>query len=580
MYVKTTDVKSEMVPFSSRVADEQGAVQILFRIIDSGGDTFGPETWNIVLWICFKLTYITKDMLLTSSNNAHEHSAVAEMNETAILIVNGLSSVFARFPEQLSHLPLFSTILSKLFNYFASIDMVSEGVSVALWRNVALVANALCHAQCGRVNDKDLIWRIWNERLKVRNSSEPQQVSPEVFEIFLLAFFPVYEYSRPTLEGAQTAFHSLSIAAQYRFLPSYFSDKDHMAPIQRVVFDTLTKINAPQFTASLIQILVGFILLPLIELPPLIPHSGSTRLCSFEALSRNATKILPEYFDEEHIFQINADSVLVSKSLEALAFAITTKRKNIYQTAYKSLPLWEAATVAAQDILLCLDRYLEQHNIATSRDVFVSVQGLIETIISSDCRHLTRDELDSNAILHINAILIRLCARLPAEVEPPLDIALLALFLGSFSNWDELQTNRHLDSNLPVCGTVEPLKKCQRTKLAFVCFDSLVGFTSGKLDLFSPNIVGSSKMKTLALPYMQKRCEVAIRSFTLNQPLFGQRPLPKYVLESNKNLTLDSKRKHCIEVFKLLPSLGKTFEVLKLSRMHAVFCHRLGRPLT
>ena len=99
------------VATDQRVELRNSAIQTLMRIISAYGDSLSPEAWSIcVKSIIFQLLSSVEDEIRAVSQVARKEGAQGEWNDTAVVVVQGVSGLFATYLGILSAHQAFADI--------------------------------------------------------------------------------------------------------------------------------------------------------------------------------------------------------------------------------------------------------------------------------------------------------------------------------------------------------------------------------------------------------------------------------------------------------------------------------------
>ena len=518
-----------------------GALHTLFRIFDASGDQLTASAWRV----CFSVVFA--QMLSANQREFDEATPTEtteskkltwmEWNETTVLLVDGLSKVFAQFLHTIQAIEDFSEIWSRLLDSFKGL----------LDRQVLSVSNGVFLGMTRLLTEFDDIeklgmtsfykaWYVWQDSNPGSHTSIPSGKTSN--QDALTAYVDCLRQllrlvgRNLALEQGKRTIKELHLAIISSDTAAYHGDVDRMTPVQRYVMESLTAIppSTPGVTAELINITARLVTLAF-ESNGQGRRQGST----FIALSKSAMDLL-QSFIVDHVDAASDEApVLLSSALQALSVPLRLKYQ--WQSQGKPPPTWQKATITAVSILqtfvpaIQTSSHIDRSYIGFFEEAVKISDGIITAnfppLSSLSISNVQEDQdFDIDAVSTVRVLLTATLGTylLPDAVRRSYT---KSIFDGSIIHEphpDDLPgpgqepleglRSKHI-------GRVHDLPTSPRSKLGYLLLDELFDLVA--VHDGSPERI---RLAQAAAPYLVLRVGITLKAYVLDQPLRGRMPQP------------------------------------------------------
>lgn len=487
---------------------------------------------------------------MTDSSN----QLLEDWNETATILVEGLTKVFAQFLQIIRINEDFPEMWSGLLDYLKSLlERQALRVSKAVFSGMTRMLTEIEDVEKVGTTSLYRAWHLWQD------SNPGTHTNPLAGENSnqdaLLAYLDcLHQLLRLVgrnlaLEQARKVIKELESTVVSSNIAAYSGDIDRMTPVQKYVIDSLKTIpsDIPGVIPELIDITARLVTLA-------FQGENQDRKISptYIALSKSAMDLLLSYIID-HVDPAGVESpIMLSRALRALSVPLHLKYQ--WQLEGKPPSTWEKATTTALAILQAFVL-----TIKTSTNVDSSYTGFFEEavnisdgIIAADFSSLSSlnlsrikkdQDFDIKAFSTVRSLLT---AALGSHLIPDATRRKYtkSIFKGSIIHEphpDDLPGPGHepLEGlRSKHIGRVQDLPPSPRSNLGYLLLDELFDIVT--VHDRSPDRI---RLAQAAAPYLVLRVGVTLKAYVLDQPLRGRMPQPSsqkkemlYILRKFVNL--------------------------------------------
>lgn len=523
------------VTTDQRLELRNSAVQTLLRIIHAYGNNLSAEAWSVCIRaVIFRLLSSTEGRLRVASEKSTAKTTSNEWNETAVVIVNGVSELLANYLDVLVPHPVFSSLWKELLEHFATmLDFKALDVSTAVFSSLG----GILSKNNGRTRwnfDKNAVkiaWDLWARGVPASLPVEqPIKTNPKergstrsddnqkCLVSWVNAFLEIERLMRDdmTLDNIQQAIRLLREAVLCASPGGFANDIEYMTALQGRVLEVFKVIRTDIHGAApaVIVQLADFVAMAF----DLVDNSPQ-RKRTFVAMSKASMAILhyqvTQHADGPEIYASGS----FSKALEALAKPIALKYQ--FPIVTKSIQPWREGINAALAILETTLPHLKEKSVprAAFQEAWDTVSKISNGIIAADLHNdgaphddqiiVADQQFDIDSFHKLRELIIpALGAAAVAEktrksfveglfrlsiVHPPSPVDAAVIYRGSpgYTNGDSANGSADLSSLYkPGRGrTIDPLPT-KRSNMSYVCLDELFSLVAAHDDSYDkPSIV-------------------------------------------------------------------------------------------
>ncbi|TPX14539.1 uncharacterized protein E0L32_005231 [Thyridium curvatum] len=380
-----------IVATDSRLELRNSAIQTLLRIVHAYGSSLNPDSWAICIKsVIFRLLESMQKRLASAHEESHGPGGTAEWDETAVVVIDGVSGLFASYLDVLTVHKNFNSLWKHLLGCFGSmLDFKSLEINSAVFNSLASILSK-CNtgsAQNLKTDSIDIAWELWSRGVP---QSPGGEVKTEDQQKSLLswveALLQMYRLIAEDLQfdRVKTILRLLREAMLLAMAGSYASDIEFPTQLQGRILDFFktTRTDISEVPAAIIAQLAEFVALAFTD--ERIQLGSSQKQQTFVAMSKESMKVLKYHITQNasdtHIFTEGA----FSAALSALAKPITLKYR--FPIVTKSTQPWQEATSAALAVLEATIPHLQGQGIPrpTVREIWQVIVSIAAGIISAD----------------------------------------------------------------------------------------------------------------------------------------------------------------------------------------------------
>ncbi len=458
------------------------------------------------------------------------HISVVNLNETAIIMVEGISKLFMRSFATMIAGPHFPEIWRELLKSLeALLDRAALGLSTAV---CAAMTNLLSGIEKTEKLGKPsivLVWNMWKDNNPVSHldSSNRRNDNQKCLVAYLDWLHEIYrlvgsEMQLEQIRDVAKRLQSLVIGSE---AAAYAADHDAMTEVQKYVLQSLKEMpaGAPGAVEEIIGSLAGFVRLA-------YENESANKGQTYVALSKSAMDLLNSCITDHVGKEHGLDSDLLTQAIFALGIPVKLKYK--WPLEGREPKTWRKATTTALAILeACIPNLPRLRNNPTFWDAVVNFSN---GIIAADCQSCTTpsdipqdEEFDIEAYSRLRQLLTR---GIGSNEIPD---AIRYKYIESIFNYSIIHAPHPDDLARPGqellqglqsvhIGRTQSLPQHPRSKLCYVLLHELFHLVDIKDG--SPD---GLKLAQAAGPFLILRAGISIKAYVHDQPLRGRMPLPR-----------------------------------------------------
>ncbi|QPC63520.1 hypothetical protein HYE67_005751 [Fusarium culmorum] len=556
------------VTTDDRLELRNSAIQTLLRIFDAYGDRLSSESWSTcVKSVVFKLlSSIEQEIRVLQSGEEEEadDGDRAEWTETAVVVLNGISSLLANYLDILAVHPSFDDLWKELLTHFTTLlDFKVLDINTAIFK-------ALAHILSETNNDGksvfsktaiDISWDLWARGVPISKSvGEKAEDNQNCLIAYVSVLTEIYRLIQETLEVKRVdrILSLLRETLDEATVGDYVKDVEYMTQLQAQILEAVQMIRTDieGVPSAMITQVADFVVLPFVQASP--SKSGSKR--TYIALSKMGMKEL-----EKLVVNHSSNSDIYSsnsfyKALKALCKPIALKYG--FTTIIKSTPPWRLAASTALTVLEATLSHITSLELSkeVTRNIWTTVVAIADGIMSADCSiappetNFPDDESFDIASFHKLRELIIPSLGAAAVPEKARTAYAESLFKTSIihapSPEEESIINGTHEKGLSAlygirAGRTVSVPPTKRVDMAYVACEVLFDMVSAKDEptiVIQPPTPKSpdprhtrfaespvtlhARIASTAAPFLILRCALTLRAYVADQPLRGRMPQP------------------------------------------------------
>ncbi|KAL1881341.1 Endocytosis and vacuole integrity protein [Diaporthe australafricana] len=370
------------VTADQRLELRNSAIQTLLRIIHAYGSTLGPQAWSICTkYVIFKLLSSIEERLQIVRNDNVKDEIKVEWNETAVVIVQGVSNLLANYLDVLTSYPAFTALWQDLINHYATlIDFKALDINSATFSSLGDILSKCEESPKSSFDKKtiDLVWDLWSrgipaaEQMGDGNFEDKQKCLMSWVEA-LLELYRLIQAGL-TVERVKRMLSLLRDAMQQARPGSYASDIEYLTPLQGRILEVfkLVRTDIPGVPSAIISQVADFVALAFDEERARQPATSKR---TYIAMAKESINIL-----HHHVVSNATDADIYvsgafSNALTALSKPVILKYD--FRIVTKSEQPWKMATTT---VLALLESTLPQ--VKAAKISQATVQEIWDVIVS------------------------------------------------------------------------------------------------------------------------------------------------------------------------------------------------------
>lgn len=542
------------VASDDRVELRNTAIQTLLRIFDAYGERLTPEAWSICIKsVVFKLLTSLEEELRTTQDDEVDESDRSEWHDTAVVVLNGISTLLGNNLEVLTAHSSFNELWNKLLEHLATLlDFRVLDINTATFKTLGHVLSQSGDEDKPVFNETTIrfAWDLWSRGIPITRSPDGKvHDNQNCLTAYVAALREVYRLIKSdlTVERVQRILALLRQTVEEASVGSYATDIDNLTQLQAQILDAVKMIRtdiAGVPSALIIQV-AEFVTLAYDQDYEAQPPSKRTYVAMSKSSMQMLESLIVSHSSDADIYTSGS----ISAALTALCRPITLKYQ--FPITTRSVQPWKLATSTALAVIQATLSKLD--DLDTSEDTIQGIWQLIadiaDGILSADCSstpagtNVADDEAEDIASFHRLVELIIPSIGSEKVKEETRSAYTKSLFKTSIihepPSADKLVIN---DGGAglsklytPRPGRTVSVPPTQRTKMAYVAFEELFLLIStdepaAHKPSADKDMEGSAASRTriacTAAPFLILRCALTLRAYVSDQPLRGKMPQP------------------------------------------------------
>lgn len=344
------------VTSDQRLELRNSAIQTLLRIVHAYGSSLRPEAWSVcVKYVIFKLLSSIEGNLRSVADEGADEEVRSEWNETAVVVVQGVSNLLASYLDVLTAYPAFTALWQDLIGHFSSLlDLQAPEINSATFSSLGGILSK-CDDSGRSSFDKDTIdlaWNLWSRSIPATQQPDGGKFEDNQKSLisWVDAFLELYRLIQGdlTLERVKRMLILLRQAMEQALPGSYASDIEYVTPLQGRILQIfkVVRTDIPGVPSAMISQVAEFVALAFSEEKVAQP---STAKRTYIALSKDSMEIL-----QYHILSNATDADIYTSG--AFSQALTAVSKPIilkydFPIVTRSEQPWKVATASALNVL-------------------------------------------------------------------------------------------------------------------------------------------------------------------------------------------------------------------------------------
>ncbi|KAH7161457.1 FtsJ-like methyltransferase-domain-containing protein [Dactylonectria macrodidyma] len=552
------------VTTDDRLELRNSAIQTLLRIFDAYGDRLSPEAWSICIKsVIFKLLSSIEEEIRAAESDEVDEADRTEWTETAVVVLNGISSLLANYLDILTAHTSFDHLWRELLGHFTTLlDFKILDVNTATFKALAHILSQTTDddAPTFKKTTIDIAWDLWSRGVPVCKPPKGKTIDNQNSLIaYVSALTEIYRliYEDITAERVRAMLSLLRETLEEASISGYVLDVEYVTPLQAHIIEAIQMIRTDiaGVPSAMITHVAGLVMLAFSQADTSAPGPKRTYIALSKASMKTMEKLILSHFSDQDIYQSGAFSEAINALCKPIVlkygFSITTKSTQPWRLATSSVLVILEATLP-QMAALDIPRNMMQ-------TIWSTVVTVADGILGADCSragsetNLEEDEtFDITSFHKLRELII---PSLGAEVvsEKTRKAYGESLFRTSIihapSPTEEAIINGTHDAGLSALYSVRPgrtvsIPPTKRSRMAYVACQelfSLVASTDEPTIVIQPPTPKSPNAKrqfteaptslhtriaSTTAPFLILRCALTLQAYIADQPLRGKMPQP------------------------------------------------------
>lgn len=485
--------------------------------------------YRVVLVEMLSIDKETYDKLEHSQSPNQNDETREGRNETAVIMVGGVSKLISQNLESMVSSPNFSELWSQLLVYFSGllnrkVLEISTAVCIGVTKILAEIEDI------GKLDQSSTakLWDLWEGGIPVfhRDNSQRKKGNQDSVVAYLELLHQMFRFigHGMELEQVKIVTERLHSCVVHSDSAAYIADIDRMAPVQKFALNSLRNIptEIPGALYRLVDSIAGFVILA-------YEGGDETKSKSYVALSKAAMDLLRTCLLDHMTNGKIRDPKLVTRALDALKTPLRLKYQ--WRREGKEPSPWRKATTTSLTILEAIVPILKPAPEAP--DFWSAVIEISSCITSADtdsCNNpasIPQDQkFDIAAHIRMRALITPLLG-LSSVPEPSRRAYAASIFSNSIIHIphpdDLARPGQDLLQGLQSThiGRTQDLPPTPRSELSYLLLDELFSLVSVR-----ESTSEQLRLARAAAPFLILRAGITIKAYTHDQPLRGRMPQP------------------------------------------------------
>ncbi len=485
--------------------------------------------YRVVLVEMLSIDKETYDKLEHSQSPNQNDETREGRNETAVIMVGGVSKLISQNLESMVSSPNFSELWSQLLVYFSGllnrkVLEISTAVCIGVTKILAEIEDT------GKLDQSSTakLWDLWEGGIPVfhRDNSQRKKGNQDSVVAYLELLHQMFRFigHGMELEQVKIVTERLHSCVVHSDSAAYIADIDRMASVQKFALNSLRNIptEIPGALYRLVDSIAGFVILA-------YEGGDETKSQSYVALSKAAMDLLRTCLLDHMTNGKIWDPKLVTRALDALKTPLRLKYQ--WRREGKEPSPWRKATTTSLTILEAIVPILKPAPEAP--DFWSAVIEISSCITSADtdsCNNpasIPQDQkFDIAAHIRMRALITPLLG-LSSVPEPSRRAYAASIFSNSIIHIphpdDLARPGQDLLQGLQSThiGRTQDLPPTPRSELSYLLLDELFSLVSVR-----ESTSEQLRLARAAAPFLILRAGITIKAYTHDQPLRGRMPQP------------------------------------------------------
>lgn len=485
--------------------------------------------YKVVLVEMLRIDKETYDTLENSQSPNQNDETREGRNETAVIMVGGVSKLLSQNLESMVSNPKFTELWSQLLVYFSGLlnRKVLE-ISTAVCIGVTKILTEIEDISKLDQSSTAKVWELWKGGIPVfhRDNSQRKKGNQDSVVAYLDLLHQMSRFigHGMELEQVRIVTERLHSCVVHSDAAAYSADIDRMAPVQKIALNSLRNIptEIPGALYKLVDSIAGFVILA-------YEDEDETGSQSYVALSKAAMDLLRTCLVDHMSNGKIRDPKLVTRALDALKTPLRLKYQ--WRREGKEPSPWKKATTTSLTILEAIIPILKPAPEAL--DFWSAVIEISSCITSADtdsCNtpaSIPQDQkFDIAAHTRMQALITPLLG-LSSVPEPSRRAYAASIFSNSIIHTphpdDLARPGQDLLQGLQSfhIGRTHDLPPTPRSELSYLLLNELFILVSVR-----ESTSEQLRLARAAAPFLILRAGITIKAYIHDQPLRGRMPQP------------------------------------------------------
>lgn len=485
--------------------------------------------YRVVLVEMLSIDKETYDKLEHSQSPNQNDETREGRNETAVIMVGGVSKLISQNLESMVSSPNFSELWSQLLVYFSGllnrkVLEISTAVCIGVTKILAEIEDI------GKLDQSSTakLWDLWEGGIPVfhRDNSQRKKGNQDSVVAYLELLHQMFRFIGPGMELEQVKIvtERLHSCVVHSDSAAYIADIDRMAPVQKFALNSLRNIptEIPGALYRLVDSIAGFVILA-------YEGGDETKSQSYVALSKAAMDLLRTCLLDHMTNGKIRDPKLVTRALDALKTPLRLKYQ--WRREGKEPSPWRKATTTSLTILEAIVPILKPAPEAPDFwSAVIEISSCITSANTDSCNNpasIPQDQkFDIAAHIRMRALITPLLG-LSSVPEPSRRAYAASIFSNSIIHIphpdDLARPGQDLLQGLQSThiGRTQDLPPTPRSELSYLLLDELFSLVSVR-----ESTSEQLRLARAAAPFLILRAGITIKAYTHDQPLRGRMPQP------------------------------------------------------
>ncbi|KAK3984975.1 hypothetical protein QBC44DRAFT_166032 [Cladorrhinum sp. PSN332] len=555
------------VATDQRLELRNSAIQTLMRIMSAYGDSLSPEAWSVCMKsVIFRLLSSIDSELQAVSGPSAKGTGQEEWKDTAIVVIGGVSSLFASYLSVLTAHKSFAEIWKDLLGHLRTLlGFKVLDINAAAYSAVRDILHRCAEQDKPQVGKEslDLAWDLWSQGIPVAKDGKDDKSSDnqKCLLVWVEALLELYGLIQKdfSVERVRRMLTLLRDAMQHATPGAYASDIEYVTPLQGKILEVfrMVRTDLQGVPSAMITQVAEFVSLAFAQEDA---AKAAAEKRTYVAMSKESMSILQNLIIKNSAERDIYETESFATALTALAKPVVLKYQ--FKIVTRSTYPWREATKCSLAVLEATLPHIRTMDLPRNviQNIWEIIISIANGIISADFDNLPSganilDDQDFD-ILSFRKLRDLIIPSLGAEVI--LDATRKAYAEGLFRT-SIIHTPAPAEASViygngtavsDVVGlsslykqrhgrTIDPLPT-KRSLMSEVCLDELFALVEVHhtpeegADADAETDKGKEtaahelyvRLARTAAPYLILRCALSIRAYVADQPLRGRMPQP------------------------------------------------------